>query len=199
MIKRITTITFFGCLFLSGSVFPQEIVRYRFAVVVLLEDLEVRADLEDGLAAKFRKHSYDAVTSHDIVPDIIDVSDPGFAGRLASAGIQAVLMMRPTAIGEGSTLESVRNEVSPEIYSDMQAFAREVSSSGADDLLAVIHMAIYLISEGDIILVSAGATWLDEKAEDQKQTIERLQNLIVANVDGARPAIRRHLGLPPLP
>ncbi|HEX7081800.1 MAG TPA: hypothetical protein VF329_12375 [Gammaproteobacteria bacterium] len=34
--------------------------------------------------------------------------------------------------------------------------------------------------------------------ETREEGIERLQDLIVANVDAARPAIRRLLGLPPL-
>lgn len=79
-------------------------------------------------------------------------------------------MVRPAAIGAGSSLDAVRNEVSPQMLADMRAFAGEVSSSGGDDLIAVVHLAIYT----------------------------RLQDLILGNVDGVRPAIRQHLGLPPL-
>src|SRR5262245_54787741 len=108
-------------------------------------------------------------------------------------------MLRPAAIGEGSTLESVRNEVSPKLFSDMQRFAKQVSTSGPDDLIAVVHMAIYLLGEGDAQLISSGAVWLDSPVEDQAQGIDRLQDLVLANVDAVRPAIRQRLGLPPLP
>lgn len=62
----------------------------------------------------------------------------------------------------------------------------------------VASHSIYSISEGDATPVSAGAVWLDEEVETREEGIERLQDLIVANVDAARPAIRRLLGLPPL-
>jgi hypothetical protein len=107
-------------------------------------------------------------------------------------------MLRPAAIGAGSSLESVRNEVDPIVYESMRAFAREVSEPGSDDLIAVVHMAIYTLSDGEARLLSSGAVWLDEEVESQEQGIERLQGLIVANVNAARPAMRERLGLPPL-
>jgi len=80
----------------------------------------------------------------------------------------------------------------------MQAFARELSPSGEEDMLAVVHLGLYLISVHGAELISSGAVWLDEPNPSREQGIERLQNLIVANVNGVRPAIREHLGLPPL-
>jgi hypothetical protein len=80
----------------------------------------------------------------------------------------------------------------------MRAFARELSPSGEEDLLAVVHLAIYLISIDGAELISSGAVWLDEPNPSRDEAIERLQDLIVANVDGVRPAIRQHLGLPPI-
>lgn len=59
-------------------------------------------------------------------------------------------------------------------------------------------MAIYTIAGRGANLISAGAVRLDEEVEDQAQGIERLQDLILYNVNSVRPAIRRHLGLPPL-
>ena len=197
MIRRIALTALVGGLSLNVAA-PQEVVTYKVAVVALLEDPEVRAAFEEGLAAKFREHNYDAVTSYEIVPDVTELDDADFIERLAAEGIQASLVVRPAAIGAGSTLESVRRELFPEIFSDMQTFAGEISSSGGEDLLAVIHMAIYLITEDGAELISAGATWLDEEVESAEQGIERLHDLIVANVDAVRPAIREHLGLPPL-
>jgi hypothetical protein len=46
--------------------------------------------------------------------------------------------------------------------------------------------------------VAPGAVWLDAPVKDRDEGIARLQDLIVANVDAARPAIRKHYGLPPL-
>jgi hypothetical protein len=176
----------------------QEVVRYRSAVVALTDDAELRRTFEDSLVARAREHNYDAVTSYDLEPNVQSVDRDRFLRTLASNGVQAVLMLRPAAIGAGSSLESVRNEVSPELFNDMQQFAQEVSASGGENLIAVVHMAVYLLGEDDPQLISAGAVWLDEPVENQAEGINRLQDLMLANVDAVRPAIREHLGLPPL-
>ena len=176
----------------------QETVTVKSAVVALAAQRKLRADFEEGLVAKALEHNYDAVTSYDLVPDVTDVDDADFIERLASEGVGVILMMRPAAVGAGSTLESVRDAVSPDVYSNLQAFARELSPSGEEDLLAVVHKAIYVIGEAGAQLISAGAVWLDEETPSQEESIERLQNLVVTNINGIRPAIREHLGLPPL-
>ena len=197
MIARITLIALVGGFSLNVAA-PQGSVTLRSAVVVLAAEPELRAVFEEGLAAKAREHGYDAVTSYDLVPDVAELDDADFIERLALHGVEVILMIRPAAVGTGLTLEAVKNAVPPDIYSDMQAFARELSPSGEEDLLAVIHLAIYEIGEEGTELISAGAIWLDEENPSQEEAIERLQNLILANVDGVRPAIREHLGLPPL-
>ena len=176
----------------------QEIVTVKMAVVALAAQPELRTVFEEGLVAKALENNYDAVTSYNLVPDVTDVDDADFIERLVAEGVGGVLMIRPAAVGAGSTLESVRDAVSPDIYSNMQAFARELSSSDEEDLLAVVHMGIYLIDEGSAQLISSGAVWLDEENPSQEEGIERLQNLIVTNINAIRPAIREHLGLPPL-
>ncbi len=197
MVARITLIALVGGFSLNVAA-PQGSVTLRSAVVVLAAEPELRAVFEEGLAAKAREHGYDAVTSYDLVPDVAELDDADFIERLALHGVEVILMIRPAAVGTGLTLEAVKNAVPPDIYSDMQAFARELSPSGEEDLLAVIHLAIYEIGEEGTELISAGAIWLDEENPSQEEAIERLQNLILANVDGVRPAIREHLGLPPL-
>ena len=176
----------------------QENITLKSAVVALAAQPELRAEFEEGMVAKAREFDYNAVTSYDIVPDITDMDDPGLLGRLVSQGIGAILMVRPAAVGAGATLESVRDAVPSNIYSNMQAFARELSPTGQEDMLAVVHIAIYLITVDRAQLLSAGAVWLDEPNPSQEVAIERLQNLIAMNVNGVRPAIREHLGLPPL-
>jgi hypothetical protein len=182
----------------SGTTLAQEIVTYKAAIVALADDPQVRADFEETLATKAREHRYDAITSYDIAPEVRDLDDDDFLETLEANGVRTVLMLRPAAIGPGSSLESVRNEVSQRLLTDMQRFAKEVSSSEADDLIAVVHMAIYLLGEGDAELLSAGAVWLDEEVESREQGVARLQDLVLTNVDAVRPAIRQHLGLPPL-
>lgn len=178
--------------------FGQNALTYRSAVVALADDPALRAEFEEGLVAKALEHDYDAVTSYDLVPDVSDIDDRRFLRTLASHGVRMVLMVRPAAVGPSSSLESVRSAVSPELLADMRRFARATSSSEGDDLIAVVHMAIYAISERDAAPVSAGAVWLDEEVETRAEGIERLQDLIVTNVDAARPEIRRLIGLPPL-
>lgn len=170
----------------------------RSAVVVLSEDPQLRAEFERALVAKATEHHYDAVTSYEIVPDVEDLSDKKLAKTLAEHGVQAVLMLRPAAVGPGSSLESVRDEVDPKLYDNMRAFAKDVSPSGADDLIAVVHLAIYTITDSTPELISGGAVWLDEEVDSREEALDRLEDLVIRNVDAVRPAIREHLGLPPL-
>ncbi len=203
MIRQIALAALVGVFSLNVAV-SGEIVTYKAGItlkagiVALVEDPAVRADFEEGLVAKFREHNYDAHTTYDFLPDTTGVDDAGFAKRLAEEGIKVILMMRPAAVGAGSTLESVRDQVSPEIYSNIEAFAGEVSPSGGEDVFAVIHMAIYLITEDGAELVSAGASWLEGEAESREQRIEQLQDLILSIVNRARPLLRQRMGLEPL-
>ncbi|HEY8519173.1 MAG TPA: hypothetical protein VIN61_03760 [Gammaproteobacteria bacterium] len=185
-----------ACLGLGAAAQPPP--TYKSAVVALTEDPALRAELEQGLVEKARQHDYDAVTSFDIVPDARRLDDRGVTRRLAAEGIQAVLMMRPAAAGPGATLASIEDDVSPETYADMRKFAREVSPSASDDVVAIVHMAIYVLVGERAELVSSGAVWLNEEPASREQGLARLQDLIVANVDRVRPQIREHLGLPPL-
>jgi hypothetical protein len=187
------------CTWVTAAAQAQQPITYKGAIAALADDAETRAAIENGLAAKGRAHDYDAVPTYDIVPDARDLDEDEFLQELASRGIQTVLMLRPAAVGAGSSLESVRDEVSPRLYGDMQRFAKRVSTTGPDDLIAVVHMAIYLLDDGDAELLSSGAVWLDDPVENREEGIRRLEDLVLTNVDAVRPAIRRHLGLPPLP
>jgi hypothetical protein len=182
----------------TGIATAQELVTARSAIVALTDDPELRRSFEDQMVATALSYRYDAIVSYDIVPNIDDMDRRRIAAQLEAENVQVVLMLRPAAIGAGSSLESVRNEVGPGIYESMRVFARELSDSGSDDLIAVVHMAIYTLSDGEARLLSSGAVWLDEEVENQQEGIERLQGLIVANINAARPAIRERLGLPPL-
>jgi hypothetical protein len=184
--------------FAVGTAAAQAPVTYKAAVVALADEPAVRAEFEEALVTKAREHRYEAITSYDIAPEVRDLDDDDFLELLEANGVRAVLMLRPAAIGAGASLESVRNEVSPRLLSDMQRFAKEVSSSETDEIIAVVHMAIYLLENGDPELLSSGAVWLDQEVESREQGLERLRDLVLGNVDAVRPAIRRHLGLPPL-
>jgi len=172
---------------------------YKAAVVALTEDTALRQSFESDLVALARSHSYDAVTSYDITSDVDNLDTDAFLKALSDRGVQAVLMVRPAAVGAGSSLEAVRNEVPTRTFADMQKFAKRPSGSGATDLIAVVHLAIYTLTAKKPELVSSGAVWLDEPVTDRAEGIKRLQGLILQNVDAVRPSIRRHLGLPPLP
>jgi hypothetical protein len=171
---------------------------YKAAVVALTEDPELRAEFERELAAKAREHNYDAVTSYDLVPTVTEVDNREFVDTMLANKVDLVLLLRPAAIGPGSSLDAVRKEVSAKTLTDMRDFARKVSDSGADDLIAVVHMAVYLFYTRDPVVISSGAVWLDEPVQDRAEGIARLQDLVLETVDAARPAIRRHYRLAPV-
>jgi hypothetical protein len=183
----------------AASASAQTPTTYKSAVVALTEDAALRQSFESELVAIAKAHDYDAVTSYDITSDVKSLDTDQFLKALSDRGVQAVLMVRPAAVGEGSSLEAVRAEVPSRTFADMQKFAKRPSGPGADDLIAVVHLAIYTLTAKKPELVSSGAVWLDEPVADRAEGIKRLQGLILANVDAVRPSIRRHLGLPPLP
>ena len=171
---------------------------YRLALVALAQDPATRIEFEDGLAAKLAASNYDAVPSHNLIPVLEDVSGPNVVSRLARQGIQAVVVMHPAAVGPGASLEAVKNELSPADYADMRAFASRISPTGSEDVVAVVHTAFYMLSGEDSELLSSGAVWLDEPPLSREDGMAKLEDLIVANMNRARPAVRAYLGLPPL-
>ena len=181
-----------------GQQASPQIVTFKAAIVALTGNSMVRQEFENGMVATAKAHRYDAITSYDRVPKVTDVRDRNFIKTLTAKGVQAVLMVRPAAVGPGASLDAVKKEVTPVMLADMRQFATEVSPSGPNDLIAVVHLAIYMIDTGKPELVSSGAVWLDEPVKDRAEGIARLQDLIAANIDAARPAIRKHYGLPPL-
>jgi hypothetical protein len=185
-----------GCFALSAQ--AQEVAALKSAVVALAAQPELRAEFEEGLVRKARELKYDAIPSYNLVPDVADIDNRDFVRRMVENGVGAVLMVRPAAVGANASLNSVKDAVSPAVYENMRAFAREISPTEERDLLAVVHLAIYLINADGAELISSGAVWLDEPNPSREEGIERLQNLIVANVNAVRPAIREHLGLAPI-
>jgi len=196
MVRRVAVCLLIGCFALSSE--AQDLVTLKSAIVTLSAQPQLRAEFEEGLVRKARELQYNAIPSYDLVPDVTDVDDRDFIKRMLTNGVGAVLMVRPAAVGADASLDSVKDAVSPTVYANMRAFARELSPSGEEDILAVVHLAIYLISIDGAELISSGAVWLDEPNPSREEGIERLQDLIVANVNGVRPAIRQHLGLPPI-
>ena len=181
----------------SGQGRPPDKI-YKAAVVALTDDPALRADFERTLVAKAREHNYDAVTSYDLVPTVTDVDNREFVDTMLANKVDLVLLLRPAAIGPGSSLDSVRKEVNAKTLTDMHDFAKKVSGSDGDDLIAVVHMAVYLFYTRDPVVISSGAVWLDEPVQDRAEGIARLQDLVLETIDAARPAIRRHYRLAPV-
>lgn len=168
---------------------------YKAAVVALTEDPALRADFERELVAKAREHNYDAVTSYDLVPEVTDVDNREFVDTMLANRVDVLLLVRPAAIGPDASLDSVRQEVSAKTLTDMRDFAKEVSGSDGNDLIAVVHLGVYLFYGRDPEVISSGAVWLDEPVLDRAEAIARLQDLVIENIDAARPGIRRHYRL----
>lgn len=187
-----------SCL-LAAVAAAQDVATYKSAVVALTDDAELRQSFERELVTLGRSHGYDAVTSYDIMEDVRTLSNRAFLNALRAHDVQVVLMVRPAAVGEGASLESVREEISPRQFADMQRFARQVGNPETHALIAVVHLGIYVIASRRAEMISSGAVWLDEPVADRDEGIRRLQALIVQNIDAVRPQIRRRLGLPPLP
>lgn len=171
---------------------------YKAAVVALTNDPALRSDFERQIVAKARERDYDAVTSYDLVPTVTDVDSREFVDTMLANRVDLVLLIRPAAIGPGSSLDAVRKEVNAKTLTDMRNFAKKVSESSGNDLIAVVHMAVYLFYGRDPEVISSGAVWLDEPVQDRAEGVARLQDLALDNLDAARPAIRRYYRLAPI-
>jgi hypothetical protein len=171
---------------------------YKATVVALTQDPALRADFERQFVAKAREHNYDAVASYDLVPTITDIRSKAFVDTMLANKVDIVLLVRPAAIGPGASLDSVRKEVSAKTLTDMRDFAKKVSNSTGDDLIAVIHQAVYLFYGKEPEVISSGAVWLDEPVQDRAEAIARLQDLMLENLDAARPGIRRFYRMNPV-
>src|SRR5262245_9357492 len=172
---------------------------YKMAVVALTNDPALRSEFERQLVAKAREHNYDAVTSYDLVPTVTDVRNREFVDTMLANKVDLGWLLRPAAIGPGASLDSVRKEVSAKTLTDMHDFAKKVSESGGDDLIAVVHSAVYLFYGRDPEVITSGAVWLDEPVQDRAEAMTRLQDLALENLDAARPALRRYYRLAPIP
>ena len=170
---------------------------YKAAVVALTQDPMLRADFERQLVAKAREHNYDAVASYDLVPTITDVRNSKFVDTMLANKVDIVFLARPAAIGPGASLDSVRKEVSAKTLTDMRDFAKKVSDSNGNDLIAIVHQAVYLFYGRSPEVISSGAVWLDEPVQDRAEAIARLQDLMIENLDAARPGIRRFYRMNP--
>lgn len=166
---------------------------YKAALVALVDDAALRASFEDTLAAKGVQHGFQAVPSHTLVPRLSDFKSRKVPAALRKQGINVLVMMRPAAVGPGSSLESVRDSLPAGLYDNMRDFAGRASGADADDLIAVVHVAIYSAATSQPKLVTAGAVWLSEPVESRQQGIDRLQDMLIANVESAREQIRQQL------
>jgi hypothetical protein len=185
------------CVAAAASGQGRENKIYKAAVVALTQDPALRADFERQFVVKAREHNYDAVTSYDLVPTITDVRNKAFVDTMLANKIDILLLVRPAAIGPGASLDSVRKEVSAKTLTDMRDFAKKVSGSTGNDLIAVIHQAVYLFYGREPEVISSGAVWLDEPVQDRAEAIARLQDLMLENLDAARPGIRRFYRMNP--
>jgi hypothetical protein len=166
---------------------------YKSAIVVLVDDARLRTEMEDSLVAKARSHGFDAMASHLQVADVRDFTGVATPPALRSQGVNVVVMLRPAAVGAGASLESVRDSLPAGLYSQMREFASHSSGVDTDELIAVVHVAIYSVARDEPRLVTAGAVWLSEPVASRQEGIERLEDMLLQNVEAARAQIRSHL------
>lgn len=166
---------------------------YRAAVAVLVDDARFRAQLEESLVTKGRQHGFDLVASHTLLPDARDLSAEDAPALLGTKGVQVVVMLRPAAVGPGTSLEAVRDSLPPGLYSQMRRFAATASAAGPDDLIAVVQVAIYALASDEPRLATAGAVWLSEPVASREEGIAKLEDMLLQNVEAAREQIRRNL------
>lgn len=189
---RLALILLIGCTGAATVPAAQETAA-GFAVVALVDDGELRAELEDGTAAKLEEGDLKALPSHEIVGDVGDVAGRKFLAVLGRRKLAGLLVLRPAPLGPETSLTTVRAAITPQMLRDFGGFAKRVSHIGPEEAPAVVHIAVYLLDGGDPRLLTAGATWLDAEPESRSDAAARLETLVALNIEQAAPAIRQAL------
>jgi hypothetical protein len=168
-----------------------------FAIVALVDDAKLRAEIEDGVAAKLDDDELDLVASHAVTKDVRDVAGRDFLAALRTRGVGGLLVLRPAPVGAETSLATVRAEITPQMLRDFRGFAKRVSRIGASEAPVVMHIAVYVLGDGEPRLATAGATWLDREPADREDAVQQLDGLVALNIQRAGPQIRDALqGMP---
>jgi hypothetical protein len=178
--------------FLAGflPLFAGAAASSSFAVVALVDDANLRAEIEDGVASKLDDEELDLVASHAVAEDVRDVAGKDFLAALRARGIGGLLVLRPAPVGADTSLATVRAEITPQILRDFRGFAKRVSSIDASEAPRVMHIAVYVLADGEPRLATAGATWLDGEPASRQDAVERLDGLVALNIQRAGAQIR---------
>ena len=170
----------------------------NFAVMALDIEDESRQLLEDALALRLQQNQYSASPSYPVIGDITEIDSSNIRVRLANAGMDAVLIIRPLDIGEKATIESVQQYLAPRNYRTIAEFVD--GYRGHDfDTQAVIHIVGYLFDENRSLPIWQGVMWFDDQVDSEEEGIDKIVDMVEFNLNHYRPAIRQQLGLPPLP
>ncbi|HEU4617722.1 MAG TPA: hypothetical protein VFV10_06745 [Gammaproteobacteria bacterium] len=164
-----------------------------FAVVALVDDAKLRAEIEDGVAAELDGKELEVQASHGLAEDVSEVASKDFLAALRKRKIEGILALRPAPVGEETSLTSVRAAITPEMLRDFRDFAKRVSRIGASDAPIVMHIGVYSLGNREPELLTAGATWLEKEPASREEAVKRLDELVALNVERATPQIREAL------
>lgn len=162
-----------------------------FAVVALVDDAQLRAEIEDDVVGKLEGKDLDLLASHGLVEDVRDVARKESLAALRGRGVGGLLLLRPAPVGAETSLATVRAAITPEMLRDFSSFVKRVSRIAAGEPPVVMHIAVYVLAEGDDDprLATAGATWLDEEPATREDAVERLDGLVALNIERAEAQI----------
>lgn len=187
-------------LFLSFILMPvhaqNELGSVNFAVLALDVDATSRRLLEDALVKRLQENSYQVSESYPIIRDVRDMDTSTIRTRLATAGYDAVLIIRPVDIGRRATIESVQEFLSPGNYRTISEFVQNYRGANFNSR-AVIHIVGFILDETRSLPVWQGVMWFDEETHSIEESLSRIVDLVEYNLNHYRPAIRQQLGLPP--
>ena len=166
-------------------------------MVVLSKDQSRRLDFENELVKSLRENNYDAIASHNLIPDMANFRDPNISQKLQKEGIQGVLLLKPIDTGEQASISSAQKRVTSTTYNTIEAFVTDYRG-GDFSTQAVVQVSGYLLSEGNTSNFWQGVIWLDEKVETQQEGIKKLTELVLSNLNASRGYLRKLLGFQPL-
>ncbi len=175
----------------------QEQQFLRFALLALTDDDQSRREFENQLVIRLQEDRFDAVASFELLPDPRGMAPGAVRRRLLDSGVQAVLILRPLELAEGTTLSPGQLQMSPGEFTSVSRF---ISGYRGDKFAVrtVVQIAGFLLQRDASQLFWHGVIWLDDTVETEQNRIDRIVDLVQFNLNNSRSALRAQLGFPAL-
>jgi hypothetical protein len=168
----------------------------RFSVMALSESESSRRAFENQLVIRLSENRYDVIPSYDLIPDLVEMQTTQVRSLLLASGVQAILILRPLELPEGTALSAQQLQMNPGEFTSVSQFINAYRGDSFD-IRTIVQIAGFLLERDQSRLFWHGVIWLEDTVEKEQNRIDKIVDLVQFNLDNSRSALRAQLGLPP--